>query len=298
MRSPHFVFAVVLLLAASQGAFADDYVRIGSWNIEHLGKRAFGQHPKALAEHIELAAVDVLALQEIYDTDENDATRTNERLDAVFALINEHEGQDWAYTLLPKRQKDETYQLVGVAWNRHKVSKVGEFSIPVEYASQYTWNRHPHAVKFSAGKGKTDFVVIPLHMKSNSDGVDIGREARAAEAAALVAKLDKVRQHFDDEQDIIIIGDTNCLDAAEDALSIYSDAGFVDLNAKDAITYRKASYASPFDRILVPAEQAEFKYTRQYVLTPTDPQTHLGSLSDHFLVKAAVRVLADDDGDN
>lgn len=290
-----FLIPLVLLAALCQPLWAQEYVRIGSWNIEHLGSRQYGQHPLALAQHILLAGVDVLALQEIYDTDGDASARTNERLDEVVEVINRHDGQDWTYILFPKRDPHETHQLVGVAWNRERVQLRDEMKIPVEYGSPETWKRHPYAVKFQVADGKTDFVMIPVHMKSNFNGEDIGRQTRAAEAAALVATLDQVRQTMDDD-DVIIIGDTNCVEAAEDALGLYDDAGFRDLNDDDAITYRKGQYASPFDRILIPRGQAEFRFSYQYVLSPTDPNRHRRRLSDHFVVVAAITVMDDDDG--
>jgi hypothetical protein len=77
--------------------------------------------------------------------------------------------------------------------------------------------------------------------------------------------------------------------------SAYFEAGFFDLNRSDAVTYSKGEYRSPFDRILVPREQSEFRYAFQYVLTPAKPAAHLDRLSDHYLVLAGLRVLDDDD---
>jgi predicted extracellular nuclease len=287
------VLGSALLVLVAGGAWAADHIIVGSWNIENLGERSWGQHPKALAEHIDLSGADVLALQEIHDTDGDDARRTNEKLDETFEELNTRPGHDWRYLLIPKRHEDETFQLTGVAWNGKQLKKEGELRIPVSYASDYTWNRQPHAIKLSmVGTPKADFILIPVHMKSNWDGKQLGRRARRDEARALVAKLPAVRNELGDD-DIIIIGDTNCLDADEAALRALEEAGFADLNADDAVTYRKGRYSSPFDRILVPSDEPEFTYSRQYVLTPTDPGTHLRRLSDHFLVLTAIRVIED-----
>jgi endonuclease/exonuclease/phosphatase family metal-dependent hydrolase len=307
MRSVH-ASPLVLLCAALTllplPAAADEYIRIASWNVEHLGHREWGQHPEALADHILLAGADLLVLQEIYDTDDVADTRRNAPLDAALAIVDRHPGQDWEYELFPKREEDATHQLVGVAWNRERLTRGGSFRIPVEYASEKTWRRQPYGVSFSTGAGKTDFVVVPLHMKSNFDGEDVGREARAHEAHSLIEKLPLLRAHFGsdggggdggEEGDVILIGDTNCLEGAEPAIGLYEDAGFRDLNDADVVTYRKGSYASPFDRILIPLGESEFRYSRQYVLAPADPSSHLARLSDHFVVMMTMRVLEDDD---
>jgi hypothetical protein len=153
-------------------------------------------------------------------------------------------------------------------------------------------------MKFSAGAGKTDFVLIPVHMKSNlvppqHPNLDV-KAQRAYEAKALVERLPAVRAHFGNEQDIVILGDTNIKNAAEPAVATFVAAHFRDLNAADASTYAHGE-AAPFDRIFVPADQPEFKYSRQYVVRAADADRHEYLVSDHFLVTTAIRVLADDD---
>ena len=86
----------------------EDHVRIGSWNIQNLGEREWGQHPKALAQHIQLAGVDLLALQEIHDDDGDPDKRTNTRLDRIVELLNAQPGHAWTYVLFPKRRPRDT----------------------------------------------------------------------------------------------------------------------------------------------------------------------------------------------
>jgi endonuclease/exonuclease/phosphatase family metal-dependent hydrolase len=288
------IFWALMLVAMTPAAFADEWMTIGSWNIENLGKGQGGQKPKALAEHLQLVGLDVLALQEIHDDDGNAATHRNSKLDATFAILNTRPGNDWEYVLFPKREASDTTQLTGVAWNKKRVSKVGD---PLKIAvvdndPQFDlWKRHPHAVEFSVASGKTDFVIIPLHMKSNIWEGGPPKKQREGEAKALVAALAAVKTHFGDD-DLILIGDTNCITADESALAAFSAAGFEDLNTGDRATYISGG---AFDRILVKGGQPEFKFSRQYVLVPTDSSTHEGTLSDHFLVVSSLKVLQDDD---
>ena len=295
-RVSAYLLAACVLAGLASAARAQGHVKVGAWNIENLGEREFGQSTPALAEHLRLAGVDLLALEEIHDTDGNNATRRNGKLDQVFATLNQQPGQDWDYVLFANRNQADTTQLCGVAWNRARVTRVGDpFRIPVVDTPGDgfdSWDRHPHAVKFSAGNGLTDFVVIPVHMKSNVDGATLGRNQRAAEARELAAQLAGVRTRFRDS-DVIIISDTNCLDAGEDALGTFVQAGFVDLNAEDLPTF--VTGTAPFDRALVPRGQEEFRFSRQYALVPTDRQAHDRSLSDHFLILTMLRVMADDD---
>jgi len=286
-----------LSLLSGSPAAADEYVKVGSWNIQNLGDRTLGQFPAALAEHILVADLDVLALIEIWDTDGDPGRITNGKLDETFQRVNQEPGHDWTYVLFPKRDPEELRQHVGVAWNRRRVEQVGEpLRIPVEYAHAETWKRTPYAIKFRVRPGSSDFVLIPLHMKSNLpvEGLPEPVEIRAAEATALAARLNEVRTHFED-QDLILLGDLNCLKSDEPALRTLTEAGFLDLNNEDAITYRTTQHLSPFDRILTPQGQSEFRYSEQYILTPARGKQHFNRYSDHFLVLTALRVLADDD---
>ncbi|MFT7642942.1 MAG: putative extracellular nuclease [Pirellulaceae bacterium] len=276
---------------------AERTVRIGSWNIENLGDRYKEQQPAQLARHLATANVDVLALQEIWDDDGDDSKMCNTTLNAVFAQLNEEPNNDWHYILFPKRDPSELKQHCGVAWNRGKVKTVGKpLKIDVQYANEATWKRHPYAVKFSAGQGMTDFVVIPLHMKSNYTvaGLPPTEELRKAEATALIQKLGSVFKHFHDE-DVVILGDLNCLNASEPGVAKYVDFGFRDLNRTDTITYVKSRDGAPFDRLLVPRYQPEFKYATQYGLAPGDRFDHVDKLSDHMLIFGSFRVMQDDD---
>ena len=206
------------------------------------------------------------------------------------SLLNQRDGQHWTYVLFAKRFPADTVQLTGVAWNRARLSQVGApYKIQVVYTSSKMWSRHPYAMKFATRQQQTDFVVIPLHMVSNRKGS--GRQ-RHLEARALAEQLGAIQRHFGD-RDLIILGDTNCLEADEKALQTLRAAGFKDLNAADRATYRHT--AAPFDRILVPRAEREFRYSRQYVLTPSDTAAHVRRLSDHYLVLTTVRVLPDDD---
>jgi len=74
------------------------YLHIGSWNIEHLSK--IGDRKEnvyALTEHIEMATLDILALQELYVTHVKAGERRNRDLDGIIKLLKEHTGDKWMY---------------------------------------------------------------------------------------------------------------------------------------------------------------------------------------------------------
>ncbi len=167
--------ALVAVVACSLSMHAlADWIRIGSWNIEKLGQSGEETQAKALADYIHLAGIDILALQEIYDNDGEDATKTNRQLTAVMALMNEATGEQWAYEMFAKMYENQKDRLTAIAWNMGRVEKVGR-RLRIDIDRKDTdWYRHPHAVKFSAGSGRTDIVVIPVHMKSDFSGGRIG----------------------------------------------------------------------------------------------------------------------------
>jgi endonuclease/exonuclease/phosphatase family metal-dependent hydrolase len=279
---------IAVLAICTQAALAQDWIRVASWNVDQLGREGEHSSPKALAEYISIAGADVLAFQEIYDNDGVTDTKTNAQLSEAFEIVNQRPGNAWEYEMLRNRREGDTNQLVVISWNKERVSKEGVARrISIDRTGS-EWERHPHAIKFSAGAGKTDLVVIPLHMKADDEG-DYSSQ-RKAEAELLVAKLDEVRAVTNDE-DIVILGDLGCDDSREPALEVLTNAGFTDLNARDTRTHLRAG---PLDRAFVP-EEDEFLYSRLFILAPADSTAFENALSDHRMIIVPVRILDDDD---
>ena len=275
-------------------------LNVGSWNIEHFGKNDDNsENQYAIAEHIELSGTDILALQELYVT--SDIGLKNAHIEKALELIEEHTGNIWDYEIFPNRNSGDRSQLCGIAWNKSKVSKVSTLKIPVKTEVDYEnnrlllWDRLPHAIKFETEEGKTDLIVISIHMKSNVGKRHIVMRKRFEEAKTLMDNINFVEQELDDK-DIIILGDTNCKARTEDAIQSFVNAGFEDLNEDDITTYVKGNSA-PFDRIFVPRseERKAFKYSRQYIMRSASPLAHDNYLSDHYLIKTMVKIRRDDD---
>ena len=275
------------------------YIQLGTWNIKHLGQQPTegerSQSVYALADHIEMAGIDVLALQEIYVTKMVDGKRSNEHLDKTCELLMEHTAADWKYSILENRDPEDTSQLCGVLWNNSILELVESIPIPVNHkiGNDWLWDRKPHAVKFKTREPilnkNRNFVLIPLHMKAN------GRDSRAKqkrklEAEQLAQQIPWVINKMDDES-IVLLGDTNILGSWEDASESLIDAGFDDLNAEDDATY--AGSKAPFDRFYVKSERPEFKYSRQYVLKSASVSSHERFLSDHYLIKTSIKIYVD-----
>lgn len=302
---------------AAAGASPSDTIRIASWNIEWLGKpedrsgagRDVAQDPADLADYITASRADIVALQEIVSRERGTPIRSRE-LEAVIAQIKSRTGAAWEYVLFPGRADGD--QLTGVMWNTSRVTaldtaggvwdqsqdKPWAVPIPRGRSAQGSalWNRPPNAMKFSAGEGRTDIVVISVHMKADFQG-DFA-EHRAEEAAALVNALPAVRKAFKDD-DIVIIGDTNCTDGPEPALDALARAGFADLNAAGHQTHWQGG---TMDRAFVPKNQPEFASSSFEVLSEAylgrrglTPRDFKRGYSDHYLVVSTVQVRPDDD---
>src|SRR5215212_1057373 len=300
---------VLALFAASLDA--QTTIVIGSWNIEHLGRpskrggvgNGVAQDSRDIADYIRASGVDILALAEVTA---NDGTDRNVTISAALQRIRQQTGQIWDHMLFPKfvgPLDERRHQRIGVAWNTSRVRRVSQVmrvNVPltanIPGSNGSIWARPPHAVKFSFGNGKTDIVVIPLHMKANTDPEPIPVRKREAEARSLVAQLPAVRQAMRDS-DIVLIGDTNFLRANEAAPQAFRTAGFRDFNAEDESTHLGGG---PFDRVYVPANQPEFTNQDQLVFDTEFMQPRNLSrpafqrrFSDHFMIVARVRVLAD-----
>jgi predicted extracellular nuclease len=283
---------------------------IASWNIEWLGNpskrsgegKGVAQDPAELAEAIKRSEAAVVALQEISPTGTpnagpNDEPRSRE-LDTVASKL----GGGWRYLLFPSRSGD---QFTGFLYNAGVVSLVSDregdawrVPVPTRRSSQGSglWVRPPTAVKFNAGAGKTDFVLIVVHMKADFDG-DFAKH-RDEEAKALAALLPDVRRVFKDE-DVVILGDTNMTDDHEAAETTYERAGLKDLNTANAGTHWRGGGT---DKIFVPAAQPEFAdsafrvLNHDRVLSRTmSPAAFKRRFSDHYMVTTTVRVQSDDD---
>jgi endonuclease/exonuclease/phosphatase family metal-dependent hydrolase len=305
------------------------FLQIASWNIEHLSgqpRATRKQSAYALADHIEMAGIDLIALQEVYVTESDEEVRlfenqpviqsraTTERrnsdLDIVCHLLEEHLDVQWKYIIIPNRQPGDQSQLCAVLWNTQRltIGDVQPLNVKHKEGNLTLWDRKPHLLSFSteievwrrSSSGEWEkqpetrtISIVPLHMKSNYGGVTINRKVRAKEAETLFDALDEIKGTFDPS--LILLGDTNILRNDEPAIETFVSRGFIDLNNNDATTYWSKDYdEAPFDRIFVSEGRPEFKYSRQYVLRSSDLTQHDRFLSDHYMIKISVKDYVDD----
>jgi hypothetical protein len=330
------MFSIFLLTTAKVKAeTCSDILYIGSWNIQWLGNAKEGkrqpQSPDDIASYINTSKVDVLALAEISVSRDSSGKFRNEQLEKAFSTLN-NQNQSWQYILFEKRPgaRAPQDQWTGLAWNTKKIQlakdpvkleieinlekekQIASRLTPPPVADQAIWNRLPYAVKLTAGKNKTDFLVIPIHMKSNIGGKETAK-AREYEAELLVSSLDKLKDEIP-ESDVVIMGDSNMLSTNEAAAKIFLKKGFIDCNGHDLSTHISfgTQKTAPFDRIFVLPNQPEtqgtcltsgngsgymdFKIFKEKdwrpKLTPSDFRK---LLSDHYLIRTALCIGKDDD---
>ncbi len=291
-------------------------IRLGSWNIENLGdpkaRRGPGegveQKPQDLARYLRHARLDVLAVQEV--TADGPAPdgfpkqyRTSAVLGKTLAELNKMPGNTWKHVLFPKMRAGDPGQWTGLAWNEKKVQHVGDpFQLPLSHArsakGSNLWDRNMHALMLTAGAGKTDFLVMVLHLKANTTG-DF-REHREEELKELVTHLPKLEKPFPKERDFVLLGDTNILEAKEPGVAAIEKAGFRDLNKTDMDTH-SARGVQPFDRVFVPRNQPEFAASKLEVLSDFQAKENLSffeyrkRFSDHYIIATEIQIMDDDD---
>ena len=164
----------------------------------------------------------------------------------------------------------------------------------------------PHAFHFSAGRGQTDFVLIPVHQKA-----DYGREDysgfRAAEARELTEALPRTIQKLRD-QDFIVMGRLG-QKHSEPSTRIFEQAGLSDANGEDQEAFltvdREARRVVPtlaLIRAFVTSNQPELGDTG-FEVFDIDQLSEIGMneeyyysrVSDYLPCVLTVRVMADDD---
>lgn len=310
-------------------------IRVGFWNIEHLGgditepRSAGSEKPKVppersantLADYIQASGVAVLGLCEIYVTGLPDR---NTYLDATVIELNRQTRGDWKYRLV-SATKNDVWQNTGVLWNNSIVQLKGE-PIKADVATRLADNRrihdrHPFLFFFSAGIGKTDFVLVPLHLKANTSSDAI--ERRNAESETIVSAVPEITQRYG-ESDLIFLGDFNSLSNNEQCHNYFLSADFRDLHVAGTPTYVSQDYkkygrgekypegkkpinpkqGAEFDHVFVPtgSGSAEFTQSKGTVFsTPylsergIDEIKFLRGYSDHYMVYFDLKVMKDDD---
>jgi endonuclease/exonuclease/phosphatase family metal-dependent hydrolase len=104
------------------------------------------------------------------------------------------------------------------------------------------YSRVPYAFSFRCGEGKTDFVLINVHLNHNT--TEAGKERRKHELSAIAAWI---KANDSKEKDFIILGDCNVQDTAE--LMYITPEGFISLNISCMPTNTSLRNPKPYDHV-------------------------------------------------
>ncbi|MEE2885934.1 MAG: endonuclease/exonuclease/phosphatase family protein [Planctomycetota bacterium] len=232
-RGPVVQFAIVWLLFSS--ACADQHevknptgatsagtskqpnaaakIRIGTWNIEHLGSRSKFQNRAGappdrtpaevaqVASFIEQMAVDVLAVQEIANP-------------AALQRLLKHLAGSYRFALGTTGVYDDTRISVGFLWNstRVKLLHCGEMTeFPRKVGDLSVFHRKPVNATFRTvhadGSPGFDFRAITVHLKASQGSKN--ERKRSTETKILADYLRELASDSEEDQDVVVLGDFN-----------------------------------------------------------------------------------------
>ena len=287
----------------------------------------------AIADYIESAGPpDVIAVSEVKG---NTLLRSRE-LDQIVQRV----GGQWDHQLFPQLAGRD--QCTGLVWNKDRVRLLDAREVMVERSpkewTKYCFanglltdqgnpvllhDRRVFAGFFEAiGEGRTDFVVVPLHLKSSRGGVTHNRLRRYHEARTLLDALAPMTVEKG-EMDVVLIGDTNMLAGVREEFEL-SEAGRTS-GTRYIVTWGEPDFfrqlggdafnthldgvpgndvpavdRAPFDRAFVPAGQKEFsasEFRMHDSAVIADEPGYKRDVSDHVMIYFDVAVMGDDDPD-
>ena len=211
-------------------------------------EEAFEKQAAKIVTAIQTLDADVVALQEIEDSDATDLTPgdADTALADLVRRLNEASGyQEWAFPAFPAELLAVDRDVIrnAIIYRRGVVEPVGP-SVGLVDEDDFDNAREPIAQTFT--KDGDAFTVVANHFKSKSpgsptgDNVDTGQGAwngdRTRQATSLSAFTDRLRQDSGD-QDVLVLGDLNAY-TQEDPVEVLRVAGFTDLGeALDAGRY-------------------------------------------------------------
>lgn len=214
--NPARLSAALLVLAAALPALAQEAapsppaaarVRLGTWNIENLGRR---QPPRseadvaAIASFIRAAEIDVLAVQEI------DGPTPLQRLCRAL-------GPDYRCLLGTTGTFKGGRISVGFVWDQRRIEllQAEELrALPSKTPDgEWIFHRKPVSAVFRARATGYDFRAVAVHLKAGRlrEGADWERSVakRLAEVGQLADHLEALLARAGEDQDLFVLGDFN-----------------------------------------------------------------------------------------
>lgn len=179
--------------------------------------------------------------------------------------------------------------------------------LATDHANNDHFERVPYAFPFRTGDGKTDFVLISVHLQPGTGPAN--RARREEELATIASWIDANDQK---EKDFIILGDNNIYNTTE--LANATPAGFLSLNEACVATNTNLNSPQPYDHVFYNTthtseidtsfgfevvdllEKMETYWTGpNYPGNPYDHNTFRTTYSDHHPVTFKLNATVDDD---
>lgn len=247
------MFTLALLLSAP-AAFADNVLRIASFNIQFLGNSTTRDNA-ALASI--LSPYDIVVVQEVvsppYPGDypngkalnpDPQATAFFDQMRALgFAYVQSEEDTGTGDTINVNGSSTEWW----VAFYKPEAVNLAP-SLPsgflaADRSNHPDYERVPYAFAFADQSNNVDFVLVSVHLKPGSGSSNVTR--RSEELTAIATWIG---DNDATEKDFIILGDMNIESCTE--LAAQSPAGYLSLNDECRATNTNVNGPKPYDHVM------------------------------------------------
>lgn len=198
------VFYPLVCLLAFSGLAATAPLRIGAWNLEHLGSRTDPERTEedleALATKIRNLGVSILAVSEIngWRTLRDLSRRIGPQWDGVLGRSGFIGGN-------PPKQIG-----VGFLWDKSRVKLIHAeewVDMPRRLEGLPVFHRLPVSASFRVVGGGPDFRLVAVHLKAGFEAPDMKK--RTLELGEIKNRVDALISNRREDLDIAVLGDFN-----------------------------------------------------------------------------------------
>ena len=307
---------------SSQSSSSSRPLKISSFNIQFLGN-SNSRDDVALAKI--LKKYDIVVVQELVSPPYSGTfangdpfkpdTQSSEFFDEMknngFSYVLSEEDTGTGDTIHKNGSATEWWVTFYKPGKVKSVTDIPHGFLAEDRSNHTDYERVPYGFAFRSADGKSDFVLISVHLKPGKGSKD---KKRRKEEFAAITKW--VNEHDDKEKDFIILGDMNIGNCAE--LKDVTPIGYLSLNDECVPTHTNLNSPKPYDHIMYNTTHTkneidtnfDFKVvnlidamktywsassTNPY---PGDPYNHnefRKYYSDHHPVEFRIKVTNDDD---
>lgn len=223
---------LVLIVIAGQAAAAD--LRIGSWNVRHLGWTGETKSYEALAEVI--SYFDLVGLQEVM---------SEQGAETLRRAVEKRTGERWGVSSSHLVGRGSYREMYSFLWRQSAVRYVDGAVVYID--SRDVFAREPYAARFEAADGSIRFVMASVHVIYGDD-----ESRRRAEAQALKDYWEWLAGAFPEDSLFILGGDFNLPPTDKAWSSLKGIAEPLITKGASTLSPHDGRYASLYDNLWVP----------------------------------------------